>query len=219
MSEHAFTPDFLFSTLKNVHFGSDTWVIVTTDIGGAADQNLPTVNTTLNFPGLAGGTPGIEIRHGLIQFQHKITKADLSTHARTGAGLALDGAFGVNNINSFNNQFANQLAFSSDILDSRGYSNAAQFFFLPPTSNSFDLNLTWTAIPGSDTSPTASFLASVFFGTREQLLGTAVPLPLPAEFPSPIQASYTPLGTSTGGSVQFSVNPTKKTVKLLTSDH
>lgn len=221
MSEQAFSPDFLFSTLTNLHFGDDLFMAVTSDFGGAADQNVPTINAIMSFPGMAGGTPGISIRTPLHSYPYVVTKTDLSLKTRTAAGLPLSGGFGIGNppLNSFNNPpLANQLSFSSDVAGEQGYSNGAQFIIAPPSSKPFSMSINWQAIATGDSSSTASISLACFFVKRSKLLGATLPLTLPAQYPSPLQASYTPFGTSTGGTVNFHLDPVKGTVALLTPD-
>lgn len=103
MSEK-FSPDFLFSTIKNVNFGSQ-WVVVNMQVGGTANTAW---RAEMDFPGSAAGTPGIlcftqanananfrplvNDQSGLPSYT--VGKTDLINKLRTDAGLKIP-AFGA----------------------------------------------------------------------------------------------------------------------------
>ncbi len=193
------TFDFLFSRVTNVHFGGN-WLVISLDglnnSGGIASGSI-------DFPGMAGGTPGINVL-GFGAYPQAVTAADISAVKRAGAGLAVH-YFGVSAIGGF----SSQLTFSNSQIDVFGFSHATQVLVQAPSPNPFNLRVKATGGGG-----VVSLGVSIsLLDGKDVKPGMALPQFGVVEYLSPKSASYTVNGPDPLSlSADFMVDPTKMTV-------
>jgi hypothetical protein len=97
MAEQAFAPDFLFSRIKNVNFGTPAWLQLS---NGGANPALPGVE--FDFVDVAGGTPGFILPQAFHESPGGIFKqapafmsqGDVTAVAHMNAGHPVRGIFG-----------------------------------------------------------------------------------------------------------------------------